>query len=61
MHSRDAARKRELLALGRTDTGVGVPTRLIITTKIFWGGDGVNEKGLSRKHCLNGIDFRLGE
>ena len=23
---------------------------ILITTKIFWGGDGVNEKGLSRKH-----------
>ena len=29
---------------------------VIITTKIFWGGDGVNEKGLSRKHIYEGID-----
>ncbi len=28
----------------------------LVTTKIFWGGDGVNEKGLSRKHILEGID-----
>ena len=27
---------------------------LLITTKIFWGGDGVNEKGLSRKHAIEG-------
>jgi voltage-dependent potassium channel beta subunit len=29
---------------------------VLITTKIFWGGDGVNEKGLSRKHVYEGID-----
>lgn len=28
----------------------------LVTTKIFWGGDGVNEKGLSRKHILEGLD-----
>lgn len=32
---------------------------LIISTKIFWGGDGVNEKGLSRKHILEGLDASL--
>jgi voltage-dependent potassium channel beta subunit len=32
---------------------------LIITTKIFWGGDGVNEEGLSRKHIREGIDASL--
>lgn len=32
---------------------------LIITTKIFWGGDGVNEKGLSLKHAREGIDASL--
>ena len=31
----------------------------LITTKIFWGGDGVNEKGLSRKHVMEGIDGAL--
>ncbi len=34
-------------------------TDLLITTKIFWGGDGVNEKGLSRKHVLEGLDGAL--
>ena len=29
---------------------------ILITTKIFWGGDGVNEKGLSRKHIYEGVD-----
>lgn len=32
---------------------------LIITTKIFWGGDGVNEKGLSVKHVREGVDASL--
>lgn len=32
---------------------------ILITTKIFWGGDGVNEKGLSRKHILEGLDAAL--
>jgi len=29
---------------------------IMITTKIFWGGNGVNEKGLSRKHIYEGIE-----
>ncbi len=32
---------------------------LIITTKIFWGGSGVNEKGLSRKHIHEGMEASL--
>jgi len=32
---------------------------LIITTKIFWGGSGVNEKGLSRKHVMEGTTAAL--
>ena len=32
---------------------------ILITTKIFWGGDGVNEKGLSRKHVREGTDAAL--
>lgn len=31
----------------------------LVTTKIFWGGDGVNEKGLSRKHVREGLDAAL--
>jgi voltage-dependent potassium channel beta subunit len=34
-------------------------SELIITTKIFWGGNGVNESGLSRKHILEGLDASL--
>lgn len=32
---------------------------LVISTKIFWGGDGPNDKGLSRKHVLEGTDAAL--
>jgi voltage-dependent potassium channel beta subunit len=28
---------------------------LVISTKIFWGGDGPNDNGLSRKHIIEGI------
>lgn len=29
---------------------------LVISTKIFWGGPGPNDKGLSRKHLIEGTD-----
>ncbi|MFV1949690.1 MAG: potassium channel beta subunit family protein [Anaerolineales bacterium] len=32
---------------------------LVLSTKIFWGGDGPNEKGLSRKHIIEGMDASL--
>lgn len=32
---------------------------LLITTKIFWGGPGVNEMGLSRKHIMEGVEASL--
>ena len=32
---------------------------LVIATKIFWGGDGPNDRGLSRKHILEGTDASL--
>ena len=32
---------------------------LVISTKIFWGGDGPNNTGLSRKHILEGTDASL--
>ncbi|MEN9470659.1 MAG: aldo/keto reductase [Candidatus Aquirickettsiella gammari] len=32
---------------------------LVITTKLYWGGDGVNDIGLSRKHLLEGIKNSL--
>ena len=32
---------------------------LVISTKIFWGGDGPNNKGLSRKHIIQAADASL--
>jgi len=32
---------------------------LVLSTKIFWGGEGPNERGLSRKHIIEGLDASL--
>lgn len=32
---------------------------LVISTKLFWGGSGVNDQGLSRKHLIEGIKNSL--
>ncbi len=32
---------------------------LVLSTKIFWGGDGPNLQGLSRKHIIEGMDASL--
>jgi voltage-dependent potassium channel beta subunit len=32
---------------------------LVISTKIFWGGEGPNDHGLSRKHILEGVQASL--
>eukprot|EP00850_Spirogloea_muscicola_P012961 SM000086S23013 [mRNA] locus=s86:16352:18039:- [translate_table: standard] len=32
---------------------------LVVSTKLFWGGPGVNEKGLSRKHVVEGARASL--
>ncbi|MGB9672796.1 MAG: potassium channel beta subunit family protein, partial [Anaerolineales bacterium] len=32
---------------------------LVISTKLYWGGNGVNDNGLSRKHLMEGIDASL--
>ena len=31
----------------------------IVSTKIFWGGEGPNQRGLSRKHIVEGTDAAL--
>lgn len=33
---------------------------LVISTKIFWGGPGPNDSGLSRKHIVEGTEAALG-
>jgi voltage-dependent potassium channel beta subunit len=32
---------------------------LVISTKVFWGGKGPNDRGLSRKHVIEGADAAL--
>ncbi|MEN8119508.1 MAG: aldo/keto reductase [Bacteroidota bacterium] len=32
---------------------------LVLSTKIFWGGEGPNDKGLSRKHIIEGTNAAL--
>ena len=32
---------------------------LVVSTKLFWGGEGVNSSGLSRKHLIEGIKNSL--
>jgi voltage-dependent potassium channel beta subunit len=32
---------------------------LVLSTKIFWGGDGPNDRGLSRKHIIEGMNASL--
>jgi len=32
---------------------------LVISTKIYWGGSGPNDRGLSRKHIIEGTDAAL--
>ena len=34
-------------------------TDLVVSTKIFWGGDGPNDRGLSRKHVVEGTTAAL--
>jgi voltage-dependent potassium channel beta subunit len=34
-------------------------SEVIVSTKIFWGGDGPNDSGLSRKHLIEGIHASL--
>lgn len=39
--------------------GVWQRSDLVISTKIFWGGQGPNDVGLSRKHIIEGLDKSL--
>lgn len=57
----------EVYAQGRAETMMGNIIKkqgwkrsdLVLSTKIFWGGSGPNDKGLSRKHILEGTDASL--
>ena len=57
----------EVYANGQAETIMGEVLRkaewkrsdLVISTKIFWGGEGPNDRGLSRKHIIEGTDAAL--
>jgi voltage-dependent potassium channel beta subunit len=57
----------EVYAGGKAETTMGDVIKkaswkredLVISTKIFWGGDGVNNTGLSRKHLIEGTNASL--
>lgn len=58
----------EAYAHGNAETVMGNVVRkagwkrsdLVISTKIFWGGRGPNDRGLSRKHLVEGVRASLG-
>lgn len=57
----------EVYANGKAETIMGQVLKkagwkrsdLVISTKIFWGGKGPNDKGLSRKHIVEGTEASL--
>jgi voltage-dependent potassium channel beta subunit len=57
----------EVYASGEAETVMGNVIRragwkrsdLVISTKIFWGGKGPNDRGLSRKHIIEGVNASL--
>jgi hypothetical protein len=36
-----------------------VDALLLLSPQVFWGGDGPNDKGLSRKHIIEGTKVTL--
>ncbi len=57
----------ESYAEGRSETMMGNILKkagwkrsdLVLSTKIFWGGDGPNDRGLSYKHIIEGVNAAL--
>eukprot|EP00252_Welwitschia_mirabilis_P015454 TRINITY_DN3399_c0_g1_i2.p1 TRINITY_DN3399_c0_g1~~TRINITY_DN3399_c0_g1_i2.p1 ORF type:complete len:334 (+),score=52.74 TRINITY_DN3399_c0_g1_i2:208-1209(+) len=57
----------EVYANGRAEEIMGQAIRelgwkrsdIVVTTKLFWGGPGPNDKGLSRKHIIEGTKASL--
>lgn len=57
----------EVYSQGKSETMMGSVIKkagwkrsdLVISTKIFWGGDGPNDRGLSRKHIVEGMNASL--
>ena len=56
----------ESYAAGKSETMMGGVIKhlgwkrsdLVLSTKIFWGGEGPNDRGLSRKHIVEGTPVR---
>ena len=57
----------EAYAGGRSEIAMGKALKragwkrsdVVVSTKIFWGGEGVNDVGLSRKHIVEGVRAAL--
>eukprot|EP01118_Nematostelium_gracile_P003676 TRINITY_DN1424_c0_g1_i1.p1 TRINITY_DN1424_c0_g1~~TRINITY_DN1424_c0_g1_i1.p1 ORF type:complete len:353 (-),score=123.81 TRINITY_DN1424_c0_g1_i1:54-1112(-) len=57
----------EVYAAGKAEEVMGICLKrlnvprdeLVISTKLYWGGDGVNQRGLSRKHIIEGTRASL--
>jgi voltage-dependent potassium channel beta subunit len=46
--------------MGKVLKNTGWPREsLVISTKLFWGGEGANDRGLSHKHLMEGINNSL--
>lgn len=48
-----------IVALQKEDAKLWRRSDICVTTKLFWGGAGQNEKGLSRKHLIEGMKASL--
>lgn len=47
--------------MGQAIKKLGLDQRdYVVSTKLFWGGDGPNRSGLSRKHIIEGMQHSLG-
>jgi voltage-dependent potassium channel beta subunit len=48
------------LIMGKALKELGLPREeYLVSTKIFWGGDGPNDRGLSYKHIIEGVNNSL--
>ena len=48
-----------MMQLRKEDPEAWKRSDILVSTKIFWGGTGVNERGLSRKHINEGLEASL--
>ena len=54
----EAGKSEEIM--GRAIKKLGLDQRdYVVSTKLFWGGDGPNRSGLSRKHIIEGMQHSL--